>query len=92
MEAKAVKNASSLFNSANSKMDYCLTFIPPVRVGCGCVPFSESQNGFLILDLPDFAVGRGREIRNWICNLGNLSQTRARNDVSNLSLRGCELL
>ena len=24
----------------------------------GCVPFGESQNGFLILDLPDFAVER----------------------------------
>ena len=34
---------------------------PPI--GCplghlGCVPFSESKNGFLILDLPDFAVER----------------------------------
>ena len=41
-----------------------------------CVPFGESKNGFLILDLPDFA-GKEREIRNWICNLGNLSPTRA---------------
>ena len=24
----------------------------------GCVPFGESKNGFLILDLPDFAVER----------------------------------
>ena len=24
----------------------------------GCVPFSESKNGFLILDLPDFSVER----------------------------------
>ena len=37
----------------------------------GCVPFGESENGFLIRELPDFAVER-----NWICNLGNLSQTR----------------
>ena len=37
----------------------------------GCVPFGESKNGFLIRDLLDFAVER-----NWICNLGNLSQTR----------------
>ena len=36
-----------------------------------CVPFGESENGFLIRELPDFAVER-----NWICNLGNLSQTR----------------
>ena len=24
----------------------------------GCVPFGESKNGFLILDLPDFSVER----------------------------------
>ena len=24
----------------------------------GCVPFGKSKNGFLILDLPDFAVER----------------------------------
>ena len=24
----------------------------------GCIPFGESKNGFLILDLPDFAVER----------------------------------
>ena len=34
-----------------------------IRVTCdiiilGCVPFCESKNGFLILDLPDFAVER----------------------------------
>ena len=28
------------------------------RAPIGCVPFSESKNGFLILDLPDFAVER----------------------------------
>ena len=27
-------------------------------LGYGCVPFGESKNGFLILDLPDFAVER----------------------------------
>ena len=43
----------------------------------GCVPFGESKNGFFD---PRFARFRGRkerEIRNWICNLGNLSPTRA---------------
>ena len=31
----------------------------------------------MIPDLPDFRGRKEREIRNWICNLGNLSQTRA---------------
>ena len=40
--------------------------------------FGESKNGFLILDLPDFAVERNvKSSENWICNLGNLSPTRA---------------
>ena len=30
----------------------------PPQVRQGCVPFGESKNGFLILDLPDFAVER----------------------------------
>ena len=38
----------------------------------GCVPFGESKNGFLILDLSDFRGRKEREIRNWICNLGDL--------------------
>ena len=29
-----------------------------IHVFLGCVPFGESKNGFLILDLPDFAVER----------------------------------
>ena len=54
----------------------------------GCVPFHESNIGLLIWDLPDkFRDRKEREIRNWICNLGNPSQTGAicgslsRNDV-----------
>ena len=34
------------------------TFFVSTIVGLGCVPFGESKNGFLILDLPDFAVER----------------------------------
>ena len=29
-----------------------------MRPFLGCVPFGESKNGFLILDLPDFSVER----------------------------------
>ena len=40
--------------------------------------FDESNNGLLIRDLLDkFRDRKGREIRNWICNLGSPSQTGA---------------
>ena len=44
----------------------------------GCVPFDKSNKGLLIRDLLNkFRDRKEREIRNWICNLGNPSQTRA---------------
>ena len=34
------------------------TAINYLKADLGCVPFGESKNGFLILDLPDFAAER----------------------------------
>ena len=46
------------------------------HLGCAdSVPLSESKNGFLIRDLPDFAVERN--MKSEIGFIGNLSQTRA---------------
>ena len=48
------------------------------HLGCAdSIPLSESKNGFLIRDLPDFAVEKNVKSVNWICDLGNLLQTRA---------------
>ena len=48
------------------------------HLGCvHCVRFGESKNGFLIRDLPDFAVERNVISEIGFCDRGNLSQTRA---------------
>ena len=45
------------------------------KIFFGCALFGESENRFLILDLPDFSVERNAKSEiNF--NLGNLSQTR----------------
>ena len=43
----------SLFNKALK-----LNWVKRLCSNSGCVPFGESKNGFLILDLPDFEVER----------------------------------
>ena len=52
------------------------------HLGCAdSVPLSESKNGFLIRDLPDFAVERNMKSVNWICDLGNANVSLSRNDM-----------
>ena len=82
-------NASVAHGTSTAHIDACAYKMPSVQLSLISRPFRRVVTRFRVCSFrrtqkrildPRFARFRGRkerEIRNWICNLGNLSPTRA---------------